>query len=433
MRFLALIFGLLLIWGCRERLPPPPESFRSSALLEELRHDLSAHDYLGLALRLDQRKTELDSLQARYFQVFVYNGGNRNPEAIREGEELLLKDSARLTDSCKSALLHLLSDAYFKIFQYRASGHADHQILERYARVSDSGSLAETRNHLMICQALAHEAAQTVDIPDSSVIAWTRDRLGLIEIPLSCRGETYEGIFDTRANISSISQTMARRMGLRMMDLSYEEGSSTTGIRFKTGLGIADSLLMGHLLFRHVLFQVMPDSILYIAPIHFSLNIIIGIPVIAAMGQVDLYKEGRMVIPLHPVPGRLRNFFMDGLDPIIVLRKGPDTLNFHFDLGATSSVLYAAFFDRYQPEILRHGLKKNVEFGGAGGVRTKEVYILPSLKLQLGESLAVLDSVSVMTRKIYPQEKFYGNLGQDLIAGFRELILNFQDMYVECR
>ena len=78
---------------------------------------------------------------------------------------------------------------------------------------------------------------QEVIIRDSTVIHWKKDKIGLIEIPVKFKAKTYDCIFDTRANISSISQTYATKLGLKMLDVSYEEGSGITGIKFKTGLG----------------------------------------------------------------------------------------------------------------------------------------------------------------------------------------------------
>jgi hypothetical protein len=43
----------------------------------------------------------------------------------------------------------------------------------------------------------------------------------------------------------------------------------------------------------------------------------------------------------------------------------------------------------------------------------------------------VLDSVDVFKEKIYPDEKYYGNLGQDFIAKFSKIILNFDNMYID--
>jgi hypothetical protein len=73
---------------------------------------------------------------------------------------------------------------------------------------------------------------------------------------------------------------------------------------------------------------------------------------------------------------------------------------------------------------------KTIQIGGAGGVQKKTVYILPGLTLYLGNQKINIDSVAVHTEKIYANEKYYGNLGQDFAIKFNEFILNFTYMYV---
>jgi hypothetical protein len=57
--------------------------------------------------------------------------------------------------------------------------------------------------------------------------------------------------------------------------------------------------------------------------------------------------------------------------------------------------------------------------------------ILPGV--YIGDKKSTIDSVSVLTEKIYPTEKLYGNLGQDFIKSFHELILNFNYMYIDAK
>lgn len=42
-------------------------------------------------------------------------------------------------------------------------------------------------------------------------------------------------------------------------------------------------------------------------------------------------------------------------------------------------------------------------------------------------------SVDVLKEKIYPDEKYFGNIGQDFISKFSEIILNFNSMYIDGR
>jgi hypothetical protein len=59
------------------------------------------------------------------------------------------------------------------------------------------------------------------------------------------------------------------------------------------------------------------------------------------------------------------------------------------------------------------------------------VYVVPRLYLELGSRKAKIDSANVLMQKIIPNEHFYGNIGQDFISNFDELIYNFKSMYVE--
>jgi hypothetical protein len=174
----------------------------------------------------------------------------------------------------------------------------------------------------------------------------------------------------------------------------------------------------------------MPDSIHYIAPVNFAFHIVIGFPVVEQLKEIPLYQDGRMVIPLNPSENALHNFALDKLDPIISLKTDEDTLCFHLDLGASSSVLYNNYFDKYKSAVLQRAQSKTMEFGGAGGIQKKEVYVLPVFDLYLGNKKPRIDNVTMLTQPIYPGEKMYGNLGQDFVSKFKEIILNFKYMYI---
>jgi hypothetical protein len=138
-----------------------------------------------------------------------------------------------------------------------------------------------------------------------------------------------------------------------------------------------------------------------------------------------------MTIPLTPVKDDLHNFALNGLDPVIALRSGADTLSFHFDSGAGNSMLYEAYFKKYKQDVLKNGVKKMVGFGGAGGTQKKEVWVLPKFNLGMAGKTVAVDSVSVLTKPISPGEKFYGNIGQDFTGKFSELVYNFKYMYIK--
>ena len=427
--FLLFFAGIFLLFtGCNQQATPGNNS--NNAVNKRLRALLDQKEYFRLETQLNLFKDSIDNKQRLYFQSFVDNAFNRNEESIKDIDTLFKNYFSTITDSTKAALNLLQDDDYFKLFQYAKSAQSIKTVLNNYQAVLDSEKISDIKNDLLIRNALQNIPPQETIIHDSTLIHWKKDRIGLVEIPVKSKAGTYDCIFDTRANISSISQTYAAKLGLKMLDVSYEEGSGITGIRFKTGLGIADSLYIGNILVRNAVFQVMPDSILYLAPIKFSLNIIIGFPVIEALKEVHIYNDGRMIIPLIPSKKALHNFALDRLDPVISLKTDDDTLCFHLDMGASSTDLYYAYFEKYKSQILKQSRIKTIQIGGAGGIQKKDVYILPEFTVYLENKKVTIDSVAVHTEKIYPKEKYYGNLGQDFIARFNEMILNFTDMYI---
>jgi len=111
---------------------------------------------------------------------------------------------------------------------------------------------------------------------------------------------------------------------------------------------------------------------------------------------------------------------------------GGDTLGFKFDTGATTSDIFDNYFRRHKEDIMRRGKASTIKLGGAGGVVEKEVYTLENFAIRVGSETATLKQVSVHKDPIPNlNEKFYGNLGQDIMTQFEETILNFQDMYVD--
>jgi hypothetical protein len=408
----------ILILSCHHK--------EDSALTGRLQSLLDAKEYFQLDKQYNTTKTDLSEKNRLYFAAFLDNAFNRN-EACVATVDSTLKEV--FPDSVKTRLLLLQADSYFKLGQYANAAHNDSVVIATTG--VDSTIVSDVKNDLLIRNALKATAPQQTVITGNTTVHWTKDNIGLIELPVTTGGQTENVIFDTRANISSITKTYAEKLHLHLFDVSYTERSGITGIQFKVGLGVADSLYIGNVLVKNAIFQVMPDSILYIAPIKFQLNVILGFPVIAQLQEIQFYKDGRLTIPQTPTPGEMHNLALDGLDPVLALISDNDTLSFHFDTGAGTSILYAGYYHKFQTVIQRSAIKKSQSFGGAGGVQTKDTWILPAMHLTLGQKTVTVDSVSILTDKIFPGEKFYGNIGQDFMKQFDEITFNFRDMYVK--
>ena len=406
----------------------------SRAREQHLQSLLDRKEYFTLQKELAQRPDEISVEKQLYLAAFVDNAFNRNTASTDKIADLLGHYSSRLSDTAKAGLLQLQEDNCLKIYQYARAAAADSELLRNYRHAMDSAGFADVQNNSLITHALSAVAPQQTTITANASFPWTKDKIGLMEIPVRHKDSTWSCIFDTRANISSISASYARKLGLKMLNVSYKEGSGATGNSFQSSLGIADSLWLGSILLQQVVFQVMPDEVLYLAPIDFHMNVIIGYPVIASLREIHVFRNGTMTVPIHTTGSTLGNLAMDGLDPIVTGRIGNDTLNFQFDTGASSSDLYSNYFRKNKAQVLLHGKAATVKVGGAGGVTQQEIYRLDSLTLGIGHQTVTLPNIDVHINPIpNTKEFFYGNLGQDIIARFNEMILNFGDMYVDFR
>jgi hypothetical protein len=419
----VLILPAILVTQCNQK--------RSTAVFTQLDSLVKGKEFFKLQSEFEKKKDELDKGEQLYFNAFLNNAFNKNSIAVKQVDSILENYPKLFQDPVKSMLLQIQEDSYFKLFQYAKAADLDSILLHGYAKVLDSSDLADRKNKYLLTNALRHTPPQYISKDLVTEVHWKRNPLGLITIPVKHDTSTFDAIFDTRANISSITESFAKKLKLKILPVTYSESSGATGMEFKTGLGVADSLVIGNILIRNAIFQVMPDSVLYIAPLKISLDMILGFPVIAGLGEIHIVKDGQMIIPKIENESDLHNLSLHELDPVVLLKTGNDTLAFNFDLGASTTDLYYAFYQKYKSKIMKEGFQKKIHVAGAGGIVEKSVYIIPSLPLTLGDKTKSIDSVDVFLQKVFPKEILYGNIGNDFASQFTDLVLNFDKMYIK--
>jgi hypothetical protein len=192
---------------------------------------------------------------------------------------------------------------------------------------------------------------------------------------------------------------------------------------------VADSLRIGDLLVQNVIFQVVPDDILSFPSIQYQIKGIIGFPVIKQWREVQIKKNGTLEIPLHPKQSSLRNLAFDESTTVVNLKTDVDTLSFHFDTGATSTMLYYNYLKKYSRDVALKAKKETTELGGAGGTKTQESFVYPTFTFHIGNREVLLKDIQILSQPSYSHQKYHGNIGQDLLNNFEVTILNFEDMY----
>jgi predicted aspartyl protease len=173
--------------------------------------------------------------------------------------------------------------------RYGGAAEAWGEMLKRApARYADR---ADDSNTQQLDTALRDVPAQTIQFEEAAIVEGRRNGLGSWNVPVRVNDEAGEWIFDTGANMSAITESEARRMRLAVRDTTmYVSGS--TGKKTPLRLAVANDLRFGRARLGSVVFLVLKDEALYLAPVKYQISGILGLPVIRALGCVTMSNEG---------------------------------------------------------------------------------------------------------------------------------------------
>lgn len=318
-----------------------------------------------------------------------------------------------------------LAGAFERLGRYGEAAEAWAEVLKRApARYGDRADDANTQQ---LDNTLRDVPAQTVRFEEAAIVEGRRNGLGSWNVPVHVNGEVGEWIFDTGANMSAIAESEARRMRLAVRDTTtYVSGS--TGKKNHLRLAVANDLRFGGVRLGNVVFLVLKDEALYVAPVKYQISGILGLPVIRALGCITMSKEGRFQIQTGGSTEEGEpNLFFDELTPMVAARHSRRELQMFLDTGNNTTFLYPSSRRALSASESTHLTKKNEQMGGAGGTTKRRSEVIPALRFEiLGEEVG-LKSISLLSKQ--PRRKSShrdGVFGADVLEG--GFTLDFRSM-----
>ncbi len=368
---------------------------------------------------------DLDTRERLLLGAVLDNYFNRPSESndkIRQSEQ---DKHLKTSDTTNLALLLLQQQNYGRLGAYARAYTALNTALLRYKSLMKKTERADHRNTRKIWKACTGLPKQRVTLTKDVTLPMRRDRIGLANLSVTKDTSVVDFIFDTGANISTVSESTARRLGMKWLNGTIEVGA-ITGKKVKARLAVCDRMRIAGIVIEHAIFLVFPDKALYFAPISFQINGIIGFPVINALKEIHFRHGDTLFIPAKPTPMALHNMALDFLTPVINI----DEESYTFDTGADHTLLYKSFYRKYKPHIDTTYAEQPLSFGGVGGSITLPGYKVNFVKTLFGKNIR-LDSLSLYKNDFEADAKtYYGNIGQDLLRQFDEFVLNFESMYI---
>ena len=401
-----------------------------TGLENQLNQAVESNNFFKVRTLLENANGKITPEKYLYFSALSENKFDNCEFSNTQIESLFNQHKEKLNDSIIIEMLETKASNFVRLYQYKKAVEAYSEILSQYESQLDNSVIENYKNMCALFGAIADVPPQRMTIAHDETIPAFRNPFGMLMVPIKSNEISYDFIFDSGANFSTLSEGVAKKLNLKIFDTSIEVGGSTS-LNVQSKLAVTDSIFVGGILFENVVFLVLPDEQLSFPEVNFFINGIIGFPVIHQMSEIQMHKNGTITVPETPSNRYLNNLFLDFLTPIVALHTETDTLLLNLDTGANSTELSQKYYDKHKEEIEKSGTKITQNTGGAGGIVEAEVYELFDFDFIIGTKQVRLPSVTVMPETLSFTAGKDGNLGQDVITQFDKMILNFKYMYID--
>lgn len=353
----------------------------------------------------------------------------------RDGIELLRALLAAKPDPKMLRRAHEeIADAYQRLGLYKKAAAAWTEALQLTPAGDPERQGNENTQALMV--SLSEAPPETVEFDTDEPIQATRNKIGSWNVPVQVNGVTGQWIFDTGAGLSTVTESEAKRMGLAVRESKAWVGGSTDR-KNALHVAIARDLQFGPAHVHNVVFLVLSDESLNLAPVHYQITGILGLPVIRALDRVAISSAGEVRVHAGAgAPPGAPNLFFDGDSAIVEVDHevdhGQRHLQMHLDTGANDTSLYPSFRDALsREETARIGSKREKRAGAGGSIQIR-AEVVPVLRFDVLGTRVSLKKVSMLP------EQPKGGLGfRDGVVGMNALwngfLLDFDQMRLVIR
>lgn len=371
------------------------------------------------------KRKDLSTTYLKFIEVFLDNAFNRLEESNNKIAHLI-KTENNLSDSLILELYQTKVDNSVKLFDYKEAKNTLNTIFASYKNLLSEDDKNWMENNLKMWTALEYEPKQRVIIKETNRLKMIKDKAGLNNLRISTEKDTVNFIFDTGANLSTTSETTAKKLRMKIIPVDIEVGA-ITGEKVPAQLAVCPVLKLGNIEIQNTIFLVLEDKGLSFPQIDYQIYGILGFPVIEALREIQITQDDYFIVPREKTKIKHQpNMAMNGLTPLIYI----DGRHFTFDTGADATMLYHSYYIENQNEIDSNYQPAKISFGGAGGKKEFDGYIICQNFNVLDKEIT-LKNIHLLKEKIKNNETVYGNIGQDLIKQFNKMTLNFDYMFIK--
>jgi hypothetical protein len=327
----------------------------------------------------------------------------------------------------------LRNDNYVKLFDYKNAYTTQQVLMTKYKSKYSAGEYKAELYTSEIWRVLINEKRQTTIRSGSTTLPTTHDLAGLINIHVQSSDIDTSFVFDTGAGMSSITESLAKKMKFRILPGNEINVAGFSNIFNVVQIAVADELRIGDIVIHNEPFLVFKDEALTFAGGAYKINGIIGFPVAKELGSITITPGALQINDLLLEDATTeKNLFIELLHPVLFLKYKKKLLPFNFDTGAGSSQLSKKFFTAYRNEVTKSGQYKTNQNASAGGTRKYKAFMADNVHFMLNEQEIIFPVIEIdIEHNHVSSEGLYGNIGQDLLKKYQKVTINFKNNYLK--
>ncbi|WP_119790384.1 retropepsin-like aspartic protease [Flavobacterium anhuiense] len=327
----------------------------------------------------------------------------------------------------------LKDDNYIKLFSYNSAYMASKVLTMKFQQRFTKEELQDEINTQQIWKTLRGTRPQSIDKFTKITVVAVKDKAGLITTEVKAKDTVSHFVFDTGAGISCITESIAKKMGVKILPDNNISVESFTGQKNKVRIGVASEINLGELKIHNAVFLVYPDKAFTFADGAYVINGIIGFPIIKELGTITFEKDKLTFSKESESGANEKNLFVDELRAIVMLKYKNKTLPFNFDSGAKVSLFNKAFYETFKTDLDSIGTLETTKSSSAGAeVVSTEVLVLKDQSISLGNKTIQLPKMEIAPKDygVYGEVN-YGNIGQDILGQFKKVVISFDGNYLK--
>jgi hypothetical protein len=385
--------------------------------------------------RYFELRTLLDSATENTPEIVFYRGMmanafNRPEESIDFLTRLLDAPGVRMAPDVLSDLYLALSDDYARLGEYAKAAGARTKVLPIVRKETGRTDFAAFKSTIALWEAMSAAPPQAVEVSADTDIALTEAG----EIPVVINGRDIPLLPDTGSALSMIARGDAERLGLDILDVTVEIGTSA-GTVVKTRPCLVPEMRFGNVVVRNAIFLVVPEDMLYFTQPGLQRQGLLAFPILDGLGEMTFTRDGRFLVPARPRLRGAPNIFLSSTDVVIEAEHEGRRLLLFLDTGGFSTELFPRFYKTFELEVMRRGRYESATIEGVGSRARTPVFFVRGLAFRIaGRRVRFDKALPVLTQSLgKTSSDFDGSFGLDLLDRLHDLTLNYEAMRLSLR